>query len=495
MHRIPEPDSIAATEQALAHLEQDSGLKLGASQRRRLQWLMARHGAPAPWKSGTVLPEQTTLAMVIEPPNSLELERLHRALAADAVVVVPYAEDPIFDSLKSRFFDFGTVGAAGSYGPHQMWWGGRRWDRICVDDAATAPLVVSCHTPASFGVKAQRLARSADALALEHVIARLDAAGSWEMQAAAKVEFIWRMWHTSERPLLWVEPDAVLRERPSLPAAAACDFAVHRRDGCEFDAGTIYFGRSASAKALLQTWHKLCLCCPGASDRYLLDQAWCLVSAQMGLDTVWLPRSYCATRHALAPGESAIVLQHGGRRRFSTVGNDVLPALEPDPSAPARAARRHCRTGAPEPQLVIRSGASMRGHVIALVRDHRGRAPFAATVERLSEAFEADTGGFDHLEIILCRSNEDFHASLDVAGDAWVLVTGLEEPFGRGAFRAFADALDAGFVTVVTGADETQAPAAERHEPTIALRSVKARRTVLSRAHALRAEYASQDGD
>ncbi|WP_204277281.1 hypothetical protein, partial [Klebsiella oxytoca] len=60
----------------------------------------------------------------------------------------------------------------------------------------------------------------------------------------------------------------------------------------EISSRTLYFGRSGAAETLLRTWDGFSSTYPAVWDGYLLDQAWSLISSQLALHTIWLPRSY-----------------------------------------------------------------------------------------------------------------------------------------------------------------------------------------------------------
>ncbi len=112
------------------------------------------------------------------------------------------------------------------------------------------------------------------------------------MLSSERATFILGAWERQHRPVLWVEPDAVISRAPSLLAAIDCDFAVHKWNRWEMTPRTLYFGRSAAAEAMLRTWHRFASSYPTVWSGYTIDQAWSGVTSQIPLDTVWLPRAY-----------------------------------------------------------------------------------------------------------------------------------------------------------------------------------------------------------
>lgn len=436
--------STEAALHALARAEQEARLKLSTHQRRRLLWIIQQKGIPAIWSSEPRLAIQSDCLFVTNIPSGLEIEYLLQSVSADGIVIIPYSEDPLFDSLKGNLFEYGTVGAAGADGPHQLWWGGRRGGSIEQESARALPLIASCYATDLVSVNnARQLTLSVNALGLDHAISQCDTMGFWDIGAASKIRYIRNTWVKAERPILWVEPDAVLRGYPALPGAIDCDFAVHKHQNHAFDSSVLYFGRTSLAEVLLQTWYDMALTCFGVSDSMLLDRAWAVVSSQCDLDTAWLPQSYCSHNNACTPGEQSLLVRHSRRSVSRNIIGQEIPLVEDDELSIGIAARRYERTGAPEAQLIMQAETGEHGPVAVLVRDrHSFRpTPSSVVIETIAAAFAEDPGGFPYLEIILCRSDAEFADAVEAAQDYWIVVTTSAERFERAAFRTFGDAI------------------------------------------------------
>ncbi len=237
---------------AVAGLVLEYGFKLGPRQRERLAWLIARNGPPRMWDGSTALPDGVRSVIVTEAPTGPRIELLRRALAPDAVVMIPYAENPVFDFLKSKLVDFGTVGAAGADGPHQLWWGGLGWqDFLASAPGGDVPMVVSGYCRPDQAYDARRLGETLAALGIPFDIRAIDVPA--EAMPAAKIALMHDAWQRGTGPILWLDPSTLVRGVPVLPTAMACDFAVHKWRRWEFALGTLYFGRSAEAEAMLRT--------------------------------------------------------------------------------------------------------------------------------------------------------------------------------------------------------------------------------------------------
>ena len=416
-------DSNALDDDPVRALRAD-GIRLGSQQGRRLQWLSQKFGPMVQW-SGDAPPRDGRTIIVIDPPTGAGAELLHNGLTAHDAVVVPFGENPAFDFLKSKLTEFGTVGASAD-GPHELWWGGLDWHVPDAAPAADALRVVSCHPGTVGDLHTYHLRRSLERLGIAFDIEAIDGHSSGRLTAADKAEFIMRMWQRHREPLLYVDADVMFQAIPDIPRLTGCDLAVHKWNGWEMSARTLYFGRSQAAEAMLTTWHDLASSYPDVWDGYLIDQAWSAVTSQIALDTVWLPRSY----HALA-GEADV--------RNATIVHNLKPAnadLGPDPdfATMVRSPRRAGRVGAPESLLVVSSKAKSDKAVTVILRDveSSGARATADSIERLTSAFVADCGGFARLELALCSWQPEVRIAREAAfladNTVFEIVPGQELP-------------------------------------------------------------------
>lgn len=392
----------------LNDLLQLHGIKLGAAQLHRLDWLARKFGPVVLGEHGAATPDGRVI-VVIDPPSGARAELLYGSLDTKTAVVIPFGENPAFDFLKSKLTEFGTIGACGTDGPHELWWGGLTWPAPKQTAADTALRVVSCYPRALGEMHAYHLRRSLERLGVNHTVEAIDMLHDARMLASEKADFVARMWDRHGVPLLFVDADVMLQALPTLPLETGCDFAVHKWNGWEMSARTLYFGRSNAAEALLTTWQQLATTYSAVWDGYLLDQAWSLVSSQTPLDTVWLPRSY----HAVA-GESGA--------KHATIVHNLKPTsadLGPDPdfADDARPARRAGRTGAHESLVVVSSDAESDKAVTVILRDFEasGARATAASIQAVTNAFAADCGGFSRLELTLCPWQDDVRVAKEAA--------------------------------------------------------------------------------
>ncbi|MCK1740590.1 hypothetical protein IVA80_06830 [Bradyrhizobium sp. 139] len=397
------------THEKLDRLLQSGGIRLGRSQRDRLDWLVGEYGAP----TLDDLPDSRRNGVIIlkEPLSGAAAELFYRSLTPGSAVVIPRSENPGFDFLKSKLTEFGTVSPCGADGPHEMWWGGIGWSKfLTAADASTLrPRIVSCYPRGGDATAAFALRHSLERFDLACHIEPIETEFSDRLLCFEKAEFMMRMWNKYREPLLFVEAGAALREQPLLPSFLGCDVALHKWNRWEMSARTLYLGRTERAEMLLRAWQQLAASYPAIWEGYLLDQVWSLTSSQVPLDTVWLPRSYHALKGDLGAMRATIL--HDQQTTTMELG--------PDPAFAniVRSARRAGRTGARDAFMVMTAKPETANGIAVVLRDVSASdaGAVAATVEAVTGAYAADCGGYGRLELSLCAWQEDVGIARDAA--------------------------------------------------------------------------------
>lgn len=228
-----------------------------------------------------------------------------------------------YDGAKAGYVEHGTIGSCEDYPGPLLWWGGTSVERPRYSRAAV-PIVISYFTIGTpYEREVDGLRRSCRDLGLEHHIEGVASAGSWERNCAMKARFIREMADRFDRPVLWVDADAVIRQPPVLTAGAEMDFAVHKAHGWQFASGTVYFNRTPLARKVLDEWVALCDAQPEVWDQIHLDTAWERVAARHPLRTQWLPQTYTKIfdleMEGRVSGEAPVIEQFQASRRFKRV--------------------------------------------------------------------------------------------------------------------------------------------------------------------------------
>lgn len=168
--------------------------------------------------------------------------------------------------------------------------------------------VISFHTEDDlYATCAKKLVASLDALGIAHRVVSVGTGTRWEENCARKAAFVRAQWEASDVPVVWLDADATVEKVPDLFSAIDCDFAAHKWQGWQLGSGTLYFGKTDLARALLDRWVVRCEADPTGWDQDHLQSAWCDVSAAAPLRTVWLPRAYLQIFDAPIEEEPVIV--------------------------------------------------------------------------------------------------------------------------------------------------------------------------------------------
>jgi hypothetical protein len=255
-------------------------------------------------------------------------------LAPGGVVCLHDSQRDWYDEAKRGFRSWGVIGACPDTKVRHLWFGGLEHASRALSADERMPVIVSYFTTNTpYEEEARRLIASCDALGLAHDVVPLPPAGSWEANCARKAEVCLDALHRNQRPILWVDADAVIEAPPTLLASCGADFAVHRWDDWQFASGTIFFKHSDVARRLLECWVERCRRDPRVWDQVSLDLAWEEVVARQPLETLWLPRSYCQIFDAQTDDDQPVVIRHHqASRRLKAAVSDAPSASLAAPS-------------------------------------------------------------------------------------------------------------------------------------------------------------------
>ena len=127
------------------------------------------------------------------------------------------------------------------------------------------PLVISFYTKDTpYEEEVQYLIRSCYEWGIQHEIEGVPSSGSWEMNCAFKPLFILKKLEEYQRPLLWVDADAVFVRKLEALSVFRDDLAVRMYD-CPDDhpsrivSATVFINATVLAKKIVQLWAEECL--------------------------------------------------------------------------------------------------------------------------------------------------------------------------------------------------------------------------------------------
>jgi len=160
------------------------------------------------------------------------------------------------------------------------------------------PLYVSYYTIGNgYELEAEGLRRTLEAFRLPYQVVgiAIDGAkgpGTWQQAINYKAEFIREMQHAfPERPLVWLDADARVVQRPRLFDWVMCDLAAHWYRTKELLSGTLYFAPGRISRSLVEVWierNRDRPDRPRADQRNLMD----IVGSWRDLSVVNLPPEY-----------------------------------------------------------------------------------------------------------------------------------------------------------------------------------------------------------
>ncbi len=127
------------------------------------------------------------------------------------------------------------------------------------------PLVISFYTKNTpYQLDAHHLMASCDKFGIEHHIEGIDSYGSWELNCSYKPFFIAEKLRQFERPVLWVDVDAVFAQKPKPLKVFEKDFAVYFQPDLKNDhpskirSGTIFVNHTERGNQILKSWAQEC---------------------------------------------------------------------------------------------------------------------------------------------------------------------------------------------------------------------------------------------
>lgn len=140
------------------------------------------------------------------------------------------------------------------------------------------PLVVSFYTvDTPYEDEVKYLIASCQKFGIEYDIEGIPSSGSWEMNCAFKPLFILKKLEQLNRPLLWVDADAVFMREMEVVDAFSKDLGVRMYD-CSDDhrsrivSATVFINSTPAAKQVVRLWAEECLAL--LQDKSRKEEVW-----------------------------------------------------------------------------------------------------------------------------------------------------------------------------------------------------------------------------
>lgn len=189
------------------------------------------------------------------------------------------------------------------------------------------PLVVGYYTVGTpYELEARKLKVSLEALEYDYHIMPVENLGSWQKNTQYKAQVIEQMLVKYNRPILYLDVDAVMVQPPVLLDAIDCDIAaVFFANTTELLSGTVYF--APSALPTVKKWQEINAKYPETlpDGRLAWDQRTLrLAIIETGCRFVELPQEYTwivELTQKRFPGLAPVILHTRGALRFQDMIN------------------------------------------------------------------------------------------------------------------------------------------------------------------------------
>lgn len=195
---------------------------------------------------------------------------------------------------------------------------------------APSPLVISFYTvDTPYQREVENLISSCHRYGIEYHVEGLTSRGSWILNVAMKPEFICEKMLAFQRPVFWVDADAVFKKKPAWEQFGRYDLAVREMEAHPDDpylklaAGSLFFNYNPTMIRFVREWVELCQAKirEDIAHLFYLDQSSLLqmVQRHREINIGALPIAYCkvfdSPTDQIDPDE--VVIEHyQASRRF-----------------------------------------------------------------------------------------------------------------------------------------------------------------------------------
>lgn len=175
--------------------------------------------------------------------------------------------------------------------------------------------IISYCTRGAYEQEAQRLVQSCRKLGLSLHLQVMDSLGSWQKNCLYKPFFIKGMLQALNKPVLYVDADAVFHRMPDLSEIICADFGVHYFRNIQLASGTLFFNNNDRAFRLLDLWIEQNRLYPQTLDQENL-QAVVEKTVDLDLKVYLLPPEYCKIFDLSSDVKDPIIEHFQASRRF-----------------------------------------------------------------------------------------------------------------------------------------------------------------------------------
>lgn len=200
------------------------------------------------------------------------------------------------------------------------------------------PIIVSYYTRnTGYQEEVKNLIASCEKIGLFYDIVGIESQGTWNKNCCYKPQFLLKKLQEYQRPIVWIDADAIFLKKPLLFETLTCDIALRIYDDLPIEhpskiiTGTVYLQNHPNVYKLLKVWDIECQKMLQKNTE-IWDQVALKSALLQGplLNLLSLPDSYCFIYDkSLSPKEEAVILHYQASRLFKKVINkEVSPFWE-----------------------------------------------------------------------------------------------------------------------------------------------------------------------
>lgn len=160
----------------------------------------------------------------------------------------------------------------------------------------------------------KRLIKSLKKFKLPYDIEEIDNLGSWIANVNYKPKLCRKMLEKYNRPILYLDSDAVVKQYPKLFSNIQCDMAVYYREKVELLTGTLYFNNTPSAKKIIDAWITETAKYPYEWDQKSLQNV--LFTFKKDIHIFILPSNYCQIYDIMRAAGKPVIEHFQASRRY-----------------------------------------------------------------------------------------------------------------------------------------------------------------------------------
>jgi len=201
------------------------------------------------------------------------------------------------------------------------------------------PTIVSFYTKETlYQLDVQNLIASCEKFNIEAVIQGIAPHSSWELNCAYKPYFIYEKLRELQRPLLWVDADAVFEQKPAILDVFSADLAVHIEASLSPDhrskvrSGTVFINYTDKGVELVRQWAEECNKILTAGGEFLDQVALrnVVLANKNYADIRSLPLSYVKIfdhPRDLAEVQNPVIVHYQASRRLKQTVSSPFPCI------------------------------------------------------------------------------------------------------------------------------------------------------------------------